>query len=127
MVIGLGAKKSLKNWTNELNLLIKEENKQIDIIGTGPMGFEIAMMMNKKNKINMYDVLTEDKIFSYLNKYNKKYLLELLDKKNIKLHLGGFYNSNEMNKDNWEDIVGLVNQPEIIKNMLQKQSRWRSK
>lgn len=118
MVIGLGAKKSLKNWTDELNLLIKEKNKNIDIIGTGPMGFEIAMMMmNKKNKINMYDVLTEDKIFSYLNKYNKKYLLELLDKKNIKLHLGGFYNSTEMNKDNYK-IFCVGTQPNELTNKM---------
>lgn len=117
MVIGLGAKKSLKNWTNELNLLIKEENKQIDIIGTGPMGFEIAMMMNKKNKINMYDVLTEDKIFSYVNTYHKKYLLELLDKKNIKLHLGGFYNSTEMNKDNYK-IFCVGTQPNELTNKM---------
>jgi NADH dehydrogenase FAD-containing subunit len=103
MVIGLGSQKSLKNWTDELNYLIKEKNKQIDIIGAGPVGFEIAMMLNKFNKINIYDVLTEDKIFSYVNKYNKNYLLNLLDKKNITLNLGGFYNStDEKNKDNYK-------------------------
>ncbi len=118
MVIGLGAKKSLKNWADELNLLIKEQNKIIDIIGTGPVGFEIAMMLNKKNKINMYDILTKDKILSYVNTYQKKYLLELLDKKNIKLHLGGFYNANdEMNKDNYK-IFCVGTQPNELTNKI---------
>ena len=117
MVIGLGAKKSLKNWTDELNNLIKQKNKQIDIIGTGPMGFEIAMMLNKSNKINMYDVLTEDKILSYVNFHHKKYLLELLDKKNIKLHLGGFYNTNEINKDNYK-IFCVGTQPNELTNKM---------
>lgn len=31
----------------------------------------------------------------------------------------------EMNQDNWNDIVGLVNQPEIINFMLEKQQKWR--
>jgi NADH dehydrogenase FAD-containing subunit len=117
MVIGLGAQKSLKNWADELNFLIKQKDKKIDIIGTGPVGFEIAMMLNKKNKINMYDVLTEDKIFSYLNKYNKKYLLELLDKKNIKLHLGKFYNTSEINKDNYK-VFCVGTQPNELTNKI---------
>ena len=117
MVIGLGAKKSLKDWNNELNYLIKQKNKQIDIIGTGPMGFEIAMMLNKSYKINMYDVLTEDKIFPYVNFNHKKYLLELLDKKNIKLHLGGFYNTNEINKDNYK-IFCVGTQPNELTNKM---------
>ena len=103
MVIGLGAQKSLKDWTNELNGLIKQNNKQIDIIGAGPVGFEISMMLNKQNKINIYDVFTEDKIFPYVSTYQKKYLLNLLNEKNIKLNLGGFYNANaEQNKDNYK-------------------------
>jgi hypothetical protein len=32
---------------------------------------------------------------------------------------------DEMNQDNWNDIVGLVDQPEIIKAMLAKQTLWR--
>jgi NADH dehydrogenase FAD-containing subunit len=103
MVVGLGAQKSLKIWSDELNILSNEKNKKIDIIGTGPLGFEIAMSLNKNHQINMYDVLTEDKIFSYVNNYNKEYLLNILDKKNIKLYLGGFYNSSdEKNKDNYK-------------------------
>jgi NADH dehydrogenase FAD-containing subunit len=117
MVIGLGAQKSLKNWANELNILIKSKDKHIDIIGTGPLGFEIAMMLNKKNKINMYDILTEDKIFSYVSTYHKKYLLELLDKKNIKLYLGKFYNTSEINKDNYK-IFCIGTQPNELTNKI---------
>jgi hypothetical protein len=32
---------------------------------------------------------------------------------------------SEMNSDNWNDIVGLVDQPEVIKLMLLKQNMWR--
>jgi hypothetical protein len=32
---------------------------------------------------------------------------------------------DEMNNDNWNDIVGLVDQPEIITAMLARQSKWR--
>jgi len=102
MVIGLGAQKSLKNWADELNNLFRENRKNIDIIGTGPAGFEIAMCLNKKHNINMYDILTEDKIFSYVNSYHKKFLLNLLEQKHIKLHLGKFYTISEINKENYK-------------------------
>lgn len=103
MVIGLGAQKSLKKWVDEFNYLIKQKNKTIDIIGAGPMGLEISMMLNKFNKINIYDVLTEDKIFPYVSYYHKTFLLNLLNNKNITLNLGGFYNANdEKNKDNYK-------------------------
>ena len=32
---------------------------------------------------------------------------------------------DEINNDNWNDIIGLVDQPEIIKMMLLKQNMWR--
>lgn len=117
MVIGLGSQKSLKNWTDELNYLIKQKNKQIDIIGAGPVGFEIAMMLNKFHQINIYDVLTENKIFSYVN--NRYFLLNLLDKKNIKLNLGEFYNANnEKNKDNYKIFCVGTKPNELTKNIL---------
>lgn len=31
----------------------------------------------------------------------------------------------EMQNDNWEDIIGLVEQPEIVKSILQRQKLWR--
>jgi fatty acid/phospholipid biosynthesis enzyme len=31
----------------------------------------------------------------------------------------------EMNDDNWDDIIGLVDQPEILKGMLKKQEMWK--
>jgi hypothetical protein len=31
----------------------------------------------------------------------------------------------EMNEDNWDDIIGLVDQPEILKGMLKKQEMWK--
>jgi len=119
MVIGLGAQKSLKNWADELNYLIKQKNKQIDIIGTGPVGFEISMMLNKFNKINMYDVLSEDKIFPYISNYHKKFILNLLDKKNITLNLGEFYNPNDIqNKDNYKIFCIGTKSNELTNNML---------
>ena len=129
MVVGLGAQKSLKIWEDELNYLIKQKNKKIDIIGTGPVGFEIAMSLNKNHQINMYDVLSKDKILSYVNNYNKKYLLNILDKKNIKLYLGGFYDiKDEKNKDNYKIFcVGTkpnnLTQNIIINNKLQIENK----
>lgn len=133
MVVGLDAQKSLKNWADELNYLTKQKDKQtykkIDIIGTGPVGFEIAMALNKTHQINMYDVLSKDKILSYVNNYNKKYLLNILDKKNIKLYLGGFYDiEDEKNKDNYKIFcVGTkpnnLTQNIIINNKLQIENK----
>jgi len=103
MVIGLGAQKSLKSWYDELYMLKQEKHKTIDIIGSGPLGFEIAMCLNKNHKINLYDVLNKDKILFYVKEYNKNFLLNLLNKKNIDLYLGKFYNQNDpMNKDNYK-------------------------
>ena len=130
MVIGLGAQISLKSWSDELNYLIKQKNKKIDIIGTGPLGFEIAMSLNKFHQINMYDVLTEDKIFSYVKNYNKNYLLYLLDKKDIKLYFGEFYNaSDEKNKDSYKIFcVGTkpnnITQNIIINDKLQIENKY---
>ena len=114
MVIGLGSQKSLKNWIDELNLLRKQKNNQIDIIGAGPVGFELSMMLHKQNKINIYDILTEDKIFSYVNKYNKTFLLNLLEKKNIKLNLGQFYNLHDKKNDDNYKIFCVGTQPNIL-------------
>jgi len=119
LIVGLGSQKSLKMWTDELNNLTKiKNNNTIDIIGTGPVGFEIAMMLNKYYKINMYDILTEDKIFSYVNLYHKNFILDLLNKKNIKLHLGGFYDeNNEQNKNNYKIFCVGTKPNDLTKNM----------
>jgi NADH dehydrogenase FAD-containing subunit len=101
-VIGLGGQKSLKEWSTELTDLTdltdvnNYNNKEIDIIGMGPVGFEIAMLLNN-NKVNLYDALTRDKVMSYVNIRQKEFLLKLLERKNITVNVGQFYNANNSN------------------------------
>lgn len=77
------------------------------IAGAGQEGRRIALTTDynkKKLVVAQYHSVME----------NEDYALKLVDQA-IK----------EMNRDNWEDIVDLVNQPEIINAMLDKQKRWR--
>jgi hypothetical protein len=71
----------------------------------------------------------EGKRIALTTDFNKKKLVisqyhNVMENESIALNLVN-QAIDEMNNNNWEDIVGLVNQPEIIKHMLQKQNRWR--
>jgi NADH dehydrogenase FAD-containing subunit len=85
LVIGLGANKSLADWKNEINLLHKYKN--INIIGMGPVGLELANILSKKNhSIKIFDLLEKDKIFNYVSPNNKKILFDNLN--NVQLSFG---------------------------------------
>ena len=32
---------------------------------------------------------------------------------------------DEMNRDNWEDVIGMVDSDDIVSDMLKKQDEWR--
>lgn len=77
------------------------------IVGQGQEGKRIALTTDQNKKklvLCQYHSVME----------NEPAALDLVDKA-IK----------EMNDDNWDDIVGLVDQPELIKMMLGKQQMWR--
>jgi NADH dehydrogenase FAD-containing subunit len=98
LVIGLGAQKSLAKWKDELNNIFnKKFNIDIDIIGMGPVGLELANILSKKFNINMYDILPKEKVFNYVSSINKDFLFDLLDKKNVKLSFGKMYKNNYNN------------------------------
>ncbi len=91
LVVGLGAQKSLKQWSSEINNLVNMKNKSIDIVGMGPTGIELANILSKNNKIVMYDLFPKDKILNYVSKRNKKFILRQFDIKNIDIFVGNPY------------------------------------
>jgi NADH dehydrogenase FAD-containing subunit len=92
LVIGLGANKSLVDWRDQINSYVGKKGLAIGIVGIGPSGIELATILSKYNKVDMYDAMPKDKVLSYVNKENKEFLLELLDKKGISTNYGGMYN-----------------------------------
>ncbi len=100
LVIGLGAQKTLKDWSNEINYFVNKSNLSIGIVGMGPIGFELAnILKNKNNKIDMFDMLPKSKVLGYVNDKNKEELLQLLYKKNISTTFEKMYNKTEYNHD----------------------------
>jgi NADH dehydrogenase FAD-containing subunit len=112
LLVGLGSQKSLKSWSDEINNLIDADLnnikniKNIAIVGLGPVGLELGIILNKNYKIDMFDFLNHDKILSYVNPYYKKFILESMTNKNINIKLGGFYNSKDYNHDKVIFCVG---------------------
>lgn len=76
------------------------------IVGAGQEGKRIALTTSEKKKLVLcqyHNVMeNEDKSLELVNQAVK-----------------------EINQNNWDDIIGLVDQPEIIKTMLLKQNMWR--
>jgi len=77
------------------------------IVGMGQEGKRIALSTNN------------DKKKLVLSQYHN-----VVEKEDEALALVNLAIS-EMNQNNWDDIIGLVDQPEIIKMMLLRQSMWR--
>lgn len=117
LVIGLGAQKSLKTWANEIetmktnqvnhineetmkvNHINGEKNNKIAMIGIGPVGLELTMILSKYNKIDVYDGLSKDKILLYVRPQTKQFLLDILKKNNVRLHLEQFYDKEKNSHD----------------------------
>jgi NADH dehydrogenase FAD-containing subunit len=106
LVVGLGSQKSLKLWCDEINHLIKEKSKNIAMVGLGPVGLELSMILSKNNKIDVYDSLSSEKILSYVRPQTKDFLLNILEKKQINLHLEQFYNKEKNSHDKIIFCVG---------------------
>lgn len=82
LVIGVGNKKTLKMWQNDFDKLYN--NKELNIVGMGPFGYELGSILSKFMKIEMFETLPKEKVLNYVNPKNKEILLNLLDNKNIK-------------------------------------------
>ena len=99
LVIGLGAQKSLKQWSNEFNSLINKKNLSIGIVGMGPIGIELGLILSKNNKIYMFDMLPQQKVLNFVKQRSKNHILNLLDKKNISKTYGEMYDKNKFSHD----------------------------
>jgi hypothetical protein len=77
------------------------------IVGNGQEGLRIALTSDYNKK-----KLVLSQYFNVMENEDKALLL--VDQA-----------IQEMYSDNWEDIIGLVDQPELIKSMLSKQKSWR--
>ena len=103
LVIGLGSQKSLHTWKNQINDLVDLKNKSVGIVGMGPSGVELAMILSSQtsqNKIHMFDMFTQDKVLNFLSVKNKNYILELINQKNITTTFGKPFNGFEYKFDN---------------------------
>jgi NADH dehydrogenase FAD-containing subunit len=114
LVIGLGAQKSLYDWKNQINKFTESnpesnpesQSKSIGIIGMGPIGFEIGNILSKDNKVEMFDMLPETKVLSYVSDTRKIEFLDLLNKKNILTHYEIMYDAKKYNHDEVLFCVG---------------------
>ena len=93
LIIGLGAHKSLQTWANEINENVGKKNINYGIIGMGPIGFEIGSILSKFNKVNMFDMLPEQKVLGYVSPIRKQDLLKMLKEKNITTTYEKMYDS----------------------------------
>jgi NADH dehydrogenase FAD-containing subunit len=108
LVIGLGAQKTLKDWSNEINDLVNKSKLKIGIIGMGPVGFELGNILSNSNNIDMFDILPESKILNYVNNDNRKSLLELLNKNNISTTFEKLYDNNLKSYYNHDKVFMCV-------------------
>jgi NADH dehydrogenase FAD-containing subunit len=98
LVIGLGANKSIKEWSDNINSYVDKKDQTIGIVGMGPTGIELAIILSKYNTIHLYDSLPKDNVLSYINKENKEYILDLLEKKDIKTNYERLYDGKSDGK-----------------------------
>jgi hypothetical protein len=107
----MGSAKTLKSWSIDINNLIDDRNKNIGIIGLGPVDLELVFILNN-NKISMFYMLSKDKILSYVKPLTKEYLLKkIINKninKNIDITLQKPFDKNNYNFDSVIFCVGNI-------------------
>jgi NADH dehydrogenase FAD-containing subunit len=100
LVIGLGSQKSLNDWKNQINdNLVDIKDKSVGIVGMGPTGIELGLILSQNNHIHLFDMFTKDNVLTYLSPINKKSILESFDIKNISTTFGKPYVNTEHNFD----------------------------
>jgi NADH dehydrogenase FAD-containing subunit len=116
LVIGLGSHKTLANWKDDINNFVNKKNISIAVVGMGPTGYEFASIVAKNNIVNMFDMLSIDKVLNYVSPLNKEKLLQLLDEKNIKTVYEKAFNPKDYKHDNFLMCVG--NRPNNLTRLL---------
>lgn len=107
-VIGLGAQKSLAQWSGEIKELINLKNKKVGIIGMGPTGIELAALLNRDgNSITLMEALPREKILGFVSSQSKNYILTGLERRNITTIYETFYNPNTYYFDKLIMCVGM--------------------
>jgi len=133
LVIGLGSQKSVKSWSEDINNISNINNlvnpeaynsKNIAIVGMGPVGLELGMILNKNHNVDMFDFLNEEKILSFVNPYYKRYILNSMKDKNMSIHLEQMYNSSNYNHDKVIFCVG--NKSNILTKSIQINDKLQS-
>lgn len=109
LVIGLGAKKSLKEWSDQIANLSSITDKNIGIVGMGPTGIELGSILSKNNTITIFDVLNIKNTLSYLTPIYKVDLISRMEKDGVKFVYETFYNPLQNHFDNVVFCIG--NQP----------------
>jgi len=151
LVIGLGAQKTLKNWSDEINSFVIRKDiykddlqpyssnnienivlnspliynpinnikpMKIGIVGMGPIGFELANVLSKYHKIDMFDMLPETKVLNYVSQERKPQLLNMLKYRNynISTTYEKMYNPKEW--DHTKSIYCVGTRPNILTSYL---------
>ncbi len=106
LVIGLGAQKTLKDWSNEINQFVNKKNMSIGIVGMGPVGFELGAILSKNHRVDMFDMLDKSKVLNYVSDPRKEQLLDIIDKYKISTTYEKMYNSKEYFHDKIIFCVG---------------------
>lgn len=106
LVIGLGANKSLYDWSKEFNDVVDKPKLSIGVVGMGPTGFEISTSLSVRHKIDMFDMLHKDNVLNYVSSIRKIELLEHLDKYGITTKYGQLYNPENYKHDKVFYCVG---------------------
>jgi NADH dehydrogenase FAD-containing subunit len=99
LVIGLGAQKSLRDWSNDFNYFVGRTNLSIGVVGMGPTGFEISTILSKNHKVDIFDMLNKEQVLNYISSSRRPELLVLLDKYGINSTYGQMYNPKKHNHD----------------------------
>ncbi len=109
LVVGLGAQKTLKDWSNEINQLVNKKNMSIGIIGMGPIGIELGTILSNQqlgHRIDMFDMLDKSKVLGYVSEKRKVQLLDMLEKYNISTTYGSMYKPENYYHDKTFFCVG---------------------
>jgi NADH dehydrogenase FAD-containing subunit len=112
LIIGLGAQKTLQMWSDEINENVGKRNQKYGIVGMGPIGLELGLILSKFNKVDMFDMLPKQKVLGYVSSIRKEEILNILNEKNITTTYEKMYDSKNYSHDKTFFCVGT--RPNIL-------------
>lgn len=98
LVVGLGAHKSLKSWTEDINALVGLRDGNIDVVGMGPVGLEIGAILARTNKVHLFDGMTKGLTLTYLSPVYKRFVEDHLRMGGVTTAYGQMYTANPAHK-----------------------------